>query len=126
MADLGYRENVMGPQPISKIVPPPPAMIEAVDKLIHALMRGDHREVEAMTEPQALDDIRQIESAIAPGVYDKYEIVGRARVSKHFYSKVRLPGAVPIVFQVRLGQSGERWTVREAINLTGRRSGWSK
>ena len=128
MADLGYRENVMGPQPIGKIVVPPPAMTAALDALIHALVRGDRAAAEAMTEPQALEDLRQIENAIPPGVYDKYEIIGSARIAEHFYSKVRLAGAQPMTLQFRLGRNAnhDRWTVREAADLTGRRSGWSK
>jgi hypothetical protein len=126
MADLGYRENVLGPQPIGKVVEPPPAMLEAFDTMIHALMRGDREEVEGMTEAKAIDDIKQVESAIAPGAYDRYEVTGRARISRHFYTKVRLTGASPMTLQFRLGHNGDRWTIREVINLTGRRSGWSK
>jgi hypothetical protein len=126
MPDLGYRENVMGPQPIGKIVEPPPSMIEAFESLMRALMRGDRATVEAITEPQALEDIKQIESAIEPGVYATFEVIGRARISKHFYTKAILPGARPLTLQIRLGKNGDQWTIREAVNLTGRRSGWSR
>jgi len=126
MPDLGFRENVMGPQPIGKIVLPPAEMTQALDTLMHSLMSGDRTVAEAMTEPQALDDLKQIANAIAPGVYDKFEVVGRARIAEHFYSKIRLAGTKPMTIQFRFGKNGERWTVREATNLTGRRSGWSK
>lgn len=126
MPDLGFRENVMGPQPIGKVVVAPAEMTQALDTLMHALMSGDRAAAEAMTEEQALDDLRQILSAIAPGAYDKYELVGRARIAQHFYNKVRLEGGNPMTVQFRLGKNDARWTVREATNLTGRRSGWSK
>lgn len=126
MPDLGFRENVMGPQPIGKVVVAPAEMTAALDALMRALMSGDRGAAEAITEPQVLEDLRQIANAIAPGVYDKYELVGRARIGQHFFNKVRLTGAKPMTIQFRLGMNGERWTVREATNLTGRRSGWSK
>ena len=34
MADMGYRDNVMGPQPIAKIVKPPQSMIAAADAIL--------------------------------------------------------------------------------------------
>ncbi len=126
MPDLGFRENVMGPQPIGKVVVAPAEMTRSLDALMHALMSGDHAAAEAMTEAQALEDLRQIANAIAPADYDKYELVGHARIAQHFYNKVRLAGPKPMTIQFRLGKDGERWTVREATNLTGRRSGWSK
>ena len=126
MPDLGYRENVMGPQPIGKVVVPPPAMLEAFDALMSALLRGDRDAAEAITEAQALDDLKRVEGAIAPGGYDKYELIGRARIAEHFFSKVRLVGPIPLTIQFRFGKNGDRWTVREVTDLTGRRSGWSK
>ncbi len=127
MADLGFRENVMGPQPIGKIVEQPPEVREAADHFIHALMRGDIDAAKAMTEPQAYDDLKTLAAAIAPERHDKIEYIGGARIARHFFLKVRLPGTPPVKFQFRLGQNpaGE-WTMREANDLTGRRSAWSR
>ena len=128
MPDLGERRNVMGPQPIAAIVEPPAEMFAAAERLLNGLMRGDHASVEAMTPPHVRDEMKQIADAIAPGKYDKFEIVGRARVSRHYFLKVRLTGtnAEPFKFQFRLGETDGKWTVREALNLTGRRSAWSR
>jgi hypothetical protein len=129
MADLGVRANVMGPQPISQVRQPPTAMIEAADRLIAALIRGDRGEVDALTDEQAREQMTTIAAAILPGTYDKVTIIGRARVANHFYTKARLtgPAAATFTLQVRMGEAeGGKWTVREATNLTGLRSGWTK
>ena len=128
MPDLGERGNVMGPQPIGKIVEPPAAMLAAAGQLMTAIMRGDLAAADSMTTPQARDDIAAITKALKPGTYDKFELVGRGRVAKHYFLKARLTGndAAPIMIQFRLGEDGGKWTVREVLNLTGRRSGWTK
>ena len=132
MPDLGERGNVMGPQPIGKIVEPPAAMLAAAGQLLTAIMRGDFAAAEAMTTQQARDDIAGITKALKPGAYDKFELVGRGRVAKHYFLKARISGsgtgndAAPIMIQFRLGEDGGKWTVREVLNLTGRRSGWTK
>ena len=128
MPDLGERGNVMGPQPIGKIVEPPAAMLAAAGQLMTAIMRGDLAAADSMTTPQARDDIAAITKALKPGTYDKFELVGRGRVAKHYFLKARLTGnyAEPIMIQFRLGEDGGKWTVREVLNLSGRRSGWTK
>jgi len=128
MPDLGERGNVMGPQPIGKIVEPPAAMRAAAGQLLRAIMNGDRSAAEAMTTPQAREDIVRITSAFKPGAYDKFELIGRGRVAKHYFLKARLTGgdAPPITIQFRLGEDNGKWTVREVLDLTGRRSGWTK
>ena len=128
MPDLGERGNVMGPQPIAQVVEPPAAMFAAAEQLLGALMRGDRASVEAMTAGQAREHIDQIANEIQPGKYDKFELIGRGRVAKHYFLKARLSGsgAAPFTIQFRLGEDDGKWTVREALNLTNRRSGWTK
>jgi len=128
MPDLGERGNVTGPQPIAQIVEPPAAMLAAARSLLNALMRGDRAGVEAMTAEQAREDMDRIASEIKPGRYDKFELIGRGRISRHYFLKARLTGsdAPRFTIQFRLGEDDGKWTVREALNLTGRRSGWTK
>jgi hypothetical protein len=118
----------MGPQPIAEIVEPPADLFVAAETLLNALMRGDHATVEAMTPPHVRDEMGQISNAIPANKYDKFEIIGRARIAKHYFLKVRLTGAnaEPFKFHFRLGQTDGKWTVREALNLTGRASAWSR
>ena len=128
MPDLGERGNVMGPQPIGNIVEPPAAMLAAAGQLLAAMLRNDVAAAEAMTTHDARAEIAGITSALKAGTYDKFELVGRGRVAKHYFLKARLTGndATPIMIQFRLGEDGGKWTVREVLNLTGRRSGWTK
>jgi len=128
MPDLGARGNVMGPQPIAQVVEPPAAMLAAAGELLEALMRRDLAGVEAMTAAQARDEMRSIANEIKPGKYDKFELIGRGRVSRHYFIEARLTGtdAEPFKIQFRLGETDGKWTVREALNLTGRRSAWTK
>ena len=128
MPDLGERGYVMGPQPIAKVKVAPPAMLEAAATLLNALIWCDKGAVLAMTNPDMADEMGRIASAIKPGTYAKFELIGQARVSNHYFIKARLvgDGATPFTIQFRLGLDGERWTVREAMNLTGRRSAWTR
>jgi hypothetical protein len=128
MPDLGERGNVMGPQPIGKVVEPPAAMLAAAGQLLGALMRGDLASVGAMTTPQAREDIEKITQTLKSAGYDKFELIARGRVAHHYFLKARLTGinAPPFTIQFRLGEDGGKWTVREVLNLTGRRSAWTK
>ncbi len=128
MPDLGERGNVTGPQPIAQIVEPPAAMLAAAKSLLNALMRGDRAGVEAMTAEQAREDMGRIANEIKPGKYDTFQLIGRGRISRHYFLKARLTGtdAPRFTIQFRLGEDDGKWTVREALNLTGRRSGWTK
>jgi hypothetical protein len=128
MPDLGERGHVMGPQPIAQIVQPPAEMFAAADRLLNALIRGDRATIEEMTPAHVRDEMMQIANAIPPNRYDNFELIGRARVAKHYFLKAQLTGAAaePFKFQFRLGESDGKWTVREALNLTGRRSAWTR
>ncbi len=129
MGDLGNRANVMGPQPIGVPVEPPAAMLDAAARLLGALMRGDKAAALQMCAEQARDQLAQIADSIAPGAYNGCEIIGRARVVKHYFIKARLTGPEqrPMTVQLRIGpDENGAWTVRDALNLTLVRSGWTK
>jgi hypothetical protein len=128
MPELGERRHVMGPQPIAAVIEPPAEMFAAAERLLKALMRGDHKTVEEMTPAHVRDEMMAVAQAIPAGKYDTSEIIGRARVAKHYFVKAQLTGAnvEPFKFQFRLGETDGKWTVREALNLTGRRSAWSR
>jgi hypothetical protein len=128
MPDLGDRGNVMGPQPIAPVVQPPAAMLEAAGELLTALMKRDLAGVEALTAGQELENMRHIANEIPAGTYDKFELIGRGRIARHYFLKARLtgPNAEPFKIQFRLGETDGKWKVREALNLTGRRSAWTR
>ena len=77
MPDLGERGNVMGPQPIGKIVEPPAAMLAAAGQLLAAILRNNLAAAEAMTTQDARAEIARITSEVKAGDYDKFELVGR-------------------------------------------------
>lgn len=128
MPEAEERGYVTGPRPIGRVVEPPAAMFAAAERLLSALMRGDRAEAEATTAEQAREDLGRIADEIAPGRYNKFELIGRGRISRHYFLKARFTAASapPFTIQFRLGEDGGEWTVREALNLTGRRSGWTK
>ena len=128
MPDLGNRANVMGPQPIGPIKQPPPEMLAAIDRFVAVLMAGNPAEALAMTEERARDRVAQIAGAIKPGVYKQVDILGKARVVEHYFVKARLSGSKgeSLTLQFRIGPESGRWTVREAADLTNRRSAWTK
>ena len=128
MPDLGERGNVMGPQPIGKIVEPPAAMMAAAKRLLTALSKEIARTPKrSRIESRAKRSLESPMSSRA-GRYDNFELIGRARVAKHYFLKARITGrdATPVTLQFRLGEEDGKWQVREIWDLTGRRSGWSK
>ena len=90
MPDLGERGNVMGPQPIASIVQPPAEMLAAAEHLLNALIRGDRATVEAMTPAHVRDEMMLVAKEIPPNKYDRFDLIGRARVAKHYFLKAQL------------------------------------
>ncbi|HYB91905.1 MAG TPA: hypothetical protein VEC38_12760 [Candidatus Binataceae bacterium] len=128
MPDPGVGVNVMGPQPISARRLPPDSLFDAGARIFAMLIGGDKSGLLAMTEQQARDETAALADAVKRGAYTDGKIIGTARAANHYYIKARLTGEniEPFKLQVRLGENEGRWTIREALNLTGRRSGWSK
>jgi hypothetical protein len=128
MPDLGERGHVMGPQPIGKIVEPPAAMTAAAKRLLTAFIKGNRADAEELANRESREEIARIANVVAAGRYDSFELIGRARVAKHYFLKARIAGrdATPVTLQFRLGEEDGKWQVREIWDLTGRRSGWSK
>lgn len=128
MPDLGNRSSVMGPQPIAKRFVVPPAMLAAADHILDLLAQGRRAELEALATAKATDELRDLMDAIAPGVYERHEIIAHAKANKHYYVKARLFGAraAPFTLQLRLGEHEERWCIWEAVNLAGGRTAWTR
>ncbi|HEY2663267.1 MAG TPA: hypothetical protein VGI47_02915 [Candidatus Binataceae bacterium] len=128
MPDLGNRSNVMGPQPIGSRVSTPEGALEAYTQIADLLARGDRAALQALAMPQAAAELAALASDIAPGRYDKREIIGTAHIIQHWYFKARIagPGLNPVTFQIRLGENDGRWMIWEAADLSGRRSAWTK
>jgi len=123
MADLGERANVMGPQPIMRRKPVPPAMLGAAEGVLELLATCKPAELAALAMPQSASDVAELAAAVRPGAYDHREIIATARVKDHHFVKARLrgPRADPFTVLIRLGQHDGRWMIWDAVNLTGRR-----
>lgn len=128
MAELGIRGNVMGPQPIAQRKPLPADMLEMADHVIRMFAQGDADGLAAMSVPAVAGVARSVATEIAPGRYQRHEIVAAARVIHHYYLKVRIfgDGAEPFTLQFRLGSKDGKWLLWEVINLTGRRAAWTR
>ena len=128
MPDLGERGNVMGPQPIGRVVEPPAEMIAAAERLMRALIEGNRAQAEAVANAESGEEMGRIAAMVAGGAYDNFEFIGRGRVAKHYFLKARITGrtASPVTIQFRLGEQDGAWQVREILDLSGRRSGWTK
>ena len=128
MPDIGNRANVNGPQPIGKVIEPPEDLYPAARHLVDLLMKGDKTALAALSAEDAREDVAAVADSLKGKAYTEIEFYGRARVVKHWWLKVRLEGAkLPTAsLQFRLGPDDSgAWIVREMMNLTGVRSGWS-
>jgi hypothetical protein len=128
MPDMGFRDNVMGPQPIAQRKPIPEAVMEAARHVLDLLANGKSAEASAMAVDTAKEEVASLAAAIRPGVYNDKIIVGTARTNAHFWIKARLtgPDAKPFTVQLRMGAKGDRLMIWEATNLSDVRSGFSK
>ena len=131
MADLGYRDNVMGPQPIATRKPVPQTMLDSVHRMLELLAGGKANELAALAVDGAKDETSRIAGGIRAGTYNDKKIIAMARTSEHYWIKARLTGAEmkPFIIQLRVGQvrvgDGD-WLIWEATNLTDAKSGWTK
>ena len=128
MGDLGERVNVMGPQPISERAKLPAAMLEAAHRVIARLTESDAAGLAALAAPAGAGELAALGATIAPGNYDRTELIATARVNDHHYVKARMhgPRVQAVTVQFRLGEYAGEWRVWEATNLTGKRGAWTR
>lgn len=109
MPDMGYRDNVMGPQPIGKRKPIPESLMKAVTQILDLLAEGKGSELTAMSVEPAKDEIAKLASAVNPGIYSDKSVIAMARTNEHYWIKAKLsgPDAKPFTFQLRLGPSAD-------------------
>ena len=127
MAELGIRDNVMGPQPIAARKSLPPEMLELAKRVITMFMQGDSDGLASVSVTGVSGAPRAIAAQIPPETYTSHEVVATARVIHHYYLKVRMfgEGVEPFSIQFRLGKRNDQWLLWEVINLTGRRGAWT-
>jgi hypothetical protein len=128
MPDMGFRDNVMGPQPIAHRKAIPESVLETVHKILDLLASGKSAAVSALAVDSAKDEVASLAAVIKPGIYNEKNIVATARTNDHFWIKAKLtgPDARPFTLQLRMGPSGDRLMIWEATNLSDVRSGFSK
>ncbi len=129
MPDLGFRKNVMGPQPIAERTATPPEMLEAANRFLQLLAEADADGLCAMTVEQTRDEVSRLAEAVRQaGPYNENRIVASARTNRHYWIKAELKasGAKPFLVQLRLGEHDGRWKIWETMNLTDARSAWTR
>jgi hypothetical protein len=128
MPDMGYRDNVMGPQPIAERKSIPESLLETVRHILDLLANGKSGEVSAMAVDTAKEETASLASSVKAGVYNDKSIVATARTNEHYWIKAKLigPDAKPLTVQFRMGPDGDRWLIWEASNLSDAPSAWTR
>jgi hypothetical protein len=128
MPDMGYRDNVMGPQPIGQRKPIPQSLHDAVAHILDLLADGKSNDLVAMAVNTAKDEVAKLASAAKAGIYSDKKVLATARTSEHYWIKAKLTGSnvKPFIAQFRLGPDGDRWLIWEATDLSNARSGWTR
>ncbi len=128
MPDMGYRDNVMGPQPIARRKPIPESLMETVRRILDLLADGKRTELTAMAVDSAKDETGRLASAVKAGTYNDKSVLATARTNEHYWVKAKLTGsdAKPFTLQLRLGPDGDRWVIWQATNLSDSRSAWTR
>src|ERR1039458_4977568 len=105
MPDMGFRDNVMGPQPIAKRNPIPQNLLDVVARILDLLADGKGSEVTAMAVDTAKDETAKLAAAVKAGTYNDKSVVATARTNEHYWIKAKLTGptAKPLTVQFRLG-----------------------
>ncbi|HLI81484.1 MAG TPA: hypothetical protein VKV03_15955 [Candidatus Binataceae bacterium] len=128
MPDMGYKDNVMGPQPIAPRKSIPESLLATVRHILDLLADGKGADASSMAVDSAKDELSQLAASVKAGVYNDKRIVGTARTNDHFWIKAKLsgPDAKPLTIQFRMSADGDRWLIWEASNLSDARSAWTK
>jgi hypothetical protein len=128
MPDLGNRANVMGPQPLSKPVETPKEVIDAALRVASLVASHNPGALESLALEACRNELTSLAKNAPPGKYRDAEIVGVARVNQHYFVKLQLPRSDGELFkiQLRVGQHDGRWMVWDAMNLSDKRSAWTK
>jgi hypothetical protein len=128
MPDMGYRDNVMGPQPIAERKPIPASLMETVQRMLNLIADGKGSELIAMTVDTAKDETAKLAAAVKAGTHNDKSVIATARTNEHYWIKAKLtgPDAKPLTLQFRLGPDGDRWVIWQATNLSDSRSGWTR
>jgi len=128
MGDMGYRDNVMGPQPIAARKSIPEALLKTVDQILDLLASGKGAETSSMAVDSAKDEVARLAAAVKAGVYNDKGIVGTARTNDHYWIKAKLtgPDTKPLIIQFRMGPNGDNWIIWQVTNLSEARSAWTR
>ncbi len=128
MPDMGYRDNVMGPQPIAQRKPIPQSLLDTVARILDLLREGKGAELSALAVDTAKDETARLASIVQPGIYSDKMVIATARTNEHYWIKAKLtgPGTKPLTLQLRLGPDGDKWLIWEATNLSDARSAWTR
>ena len=128
MPDMGFRDNVMGPQPIATRKPIPARLMETVHHILDLLADGKGSELIAMAVDTAKDETAKLAAAVKAGTYNDKSVIATARTNEHYWIKAKLtgPDAKPLTMQFRLGPDGGKWIIWEATNLSDSRSAWTR
>jgi hypothetical protein len=128
MPDMGYRDNVMGPQPIAGRKPVPQSLLDTVSRILDLLADGKSSDLTSMAVDTAKDETAKLGAAIKAGVYNDKRVLATARTNEHYWIKAKLtgPDTKPLIVQFRLGPDGESWLIWEAANLSDSRSAWTR
>jgi hypothetical protein len=128
MADMGYRDNVMGPQPIASTKPIPQSLLDTIARILDLLADGKSSEVIAMSVDTARDETAKLAAAVKAGTYNDKSVIATARTNEHYWIKAKLtgPDAKPLTVQFRLGPDRGKWIIWEATNLSDSRSAWTR
>ena len=128
MPDLGFRDNVMGPQPIAKKKDIPQDLLDTVAQILDLLIAGKGAELDALAKASAKDETARLASALKVGSYNDKSVIATARTNDHYWIKAKLTGAngKPFVLQLRMGPEAGKWVIWEAMNLSDMRSAWTR
>jgi hypothetical protein len=95
MADMGYRDNVMGPQPIASRKPIPQSLLDTIARILDLLADGKGSEVIAMSVDTAKDETAKLAAAVKAGTYNDKSVIATARTNEHYWIKAKLTGPMP-------------------------------
>jgi hypothetical protein len=128
MPDMGYRDNVMGPQPIAPRKGIPESLLATVHRILDSIASGTGAEASSMAVESAKDEFARLAAAVKSGVYNDKSIVGTARTNDHYWIKAKLtgPDAKPLTIQFRFGPDGDGWMIWQVTNLSEARSAWTR
>ncbi len=102
-----------------------PGLDERIAQHARAVVAGDLAAAESLVAPSGLDSWRAASATLKQVSPGRHELLACAKIGMQYIAKIRFHGAGAATLLIRWKNSGGKWVIAEAEDVTAKRSPWS-